>query len=128
MIEERVRPRRRNDSERHGDRHGYDEPEHGELGGGRQAGLDLVGDRLAGGERIAEVAAGQVADVANELQVKRFVEAEFHADLLDRFLRGRGSGEIGRGIPGQRPRQQERDDHHADEARHRDEHAFGDHP
>ena len=55
------------------------------------------------------------------------VEAELDADLLDRLLGGGGPGEIGRGIAGQRPRQQEGDDHHADQARHRDQHALDDH-
>src|SRR5262245_18066439 len=109
MVDDGVRPRRRKNSERHRDRHRYHEPEKGELGRGRQARLDLVSDRLPGGERVAEVAARQIADVTHELYVERLVEAELDADLLDRLLGGGGPGEIGRGIAGQRPRQQEGD-------------------
>ena len=78
------------------------------LGRGRQTGLDLVSDRLSGGERVAEVAACQIADVTDELHVERLVEAELYADLLDRLLGGGRPGEIGRGVAGQRPRQQGR--------------------
>ena len=127
MVDDRARPRRRQNAERHRDRHGDDEAEQRQLGGGRQPIADFGRDRLAGGERIAEIAVREVGDVAAELHDQRLVEAELHADLLDRFLGGGGSGEIGRRIAGQRARQQERDDHHADQARHREQQALEDH-
>ena len=89
--------------------------------------LDLLADRLAGGQRIAEIAVGEIVDVVAELHDQRLVEAKLHPDLLDRLL-GRGrSGEIGRRIAGQRAGQQERDDDDADQARHRHQHPLEDH-
>ena len=61
VIDERARPRGGEDPERHRDRHRHDQPEQRELGRGRQPGADLGRHRLAGGERIAEVAAREVA-------------------------------------------------------------------
>ena len=85
---------------------------------------DLGRDRLAGGERGAEIAAREIGDVAAELDDQRLVEAELHADLLDRLLGGGGAGEIGGRVARQRPRQQEGDDHHADQARHGEQEAL----
>ena len=64
------------------------------------------------------------ADVADELHGQRLVEPELYADLLDRLLGGGGAGEVGGRVAGQRARQQERDDHHADQARQGDHHAL----
>ena len=86
----------------------------------RQAVADFGRDRLAGGERIAEIAMREIGGIAEELFDQRLVEAEFLADLLDRlFVRGR-TCEIGGGIAGQRARQQKRDDHNPDQRRDRE--------
>jgi hypothetical protein len=61
------------------------------LGGRRQPVADFGGDRLARGERIAEIAMGEIVGVAEELLDQRLVETEFLPDLLDRFLGG-GAG------------------------------------
>ena len=128
VIDERVRPRRRQDAERHRDQHRDDQAEQRQLGRGRQPGLDLVADRLAGGQRIAEIAAREIVDVAaRTARSSGLSRPSLHADLLDRLLGGGGPGEIGRRIAGQRARQQEGDDDHADQARHRDQQALEDH-
>ena len=98
--------------------HRQDQAEQRQLGGGRQARADLGRDRLAGGQRIAEIAARQIGDVVAELLEQRLVEAELLPDLLDRLLGRGGPGEIGRRVAGQRARQQERDDDDPDQARH----------
>jgi hypothetical protein len=59
----------------------------------------------------------RLRSVAEELLDQRLVEAEFLADLLDGFLAGRGPGEIGGRVAGQRARQQEGDDHDPDQRR-----------
>src|ERR1700730_14107489 len=98
-----------------------------QLGGRRQAVADFSRHRLAGGERIAEIAMRKIRAVAEELLDQRLVEAEFLADLFDRLLIRRGSGEIRRGIAGQRARQQEGDDDDPDQARDRKHQPFADH-
>ena len=127
MIDQRAGPGRRQDAERHRDQHRDDQAEQRQLGRGRQPGLDFLADRLAGGQRVAEIAVREIVDVAAELHDQRLVEAELHADLLDRLLGRGGPGEIGRRIAGQRARQQEGDDHDADQARHRHQHSLEDH-
>ncbi len=76
-----------------------------------------VHDRLAGRERIAEIAVGEIVDVAQKLLGQRLVEAERFADVGDRLRRGRRAGEIHRRIAGQHARQQERHDDDADQRR-----------
>ena len=127
VVDERVGVGGGEDAERHRDPHGEDQPEQGQLGGGRQPRADLGRHRLAGGERRPHVAARQVAHVADELLRQRLVEAELHPDLLDRLLGGGGPGEVGGRIARQRARQQERDDDDADQARHRQQQALQHH-
>jgi hypothetical protein len=69
-----------------------------------------VPDRLPGGEGVAEITPRQIADVTDELDVKRLVEAELDADLLDRLLGSGRPGEVGGGITGQRTRQEKGND------------------
>ena len=108
---------RRQNAERHGDQHGQDQAEQRQFGRGRQAALDLAHHRLAGGERIAEIAMGEVVDIADELLGQRPVEAERLADFGNRLRRRGGTGEIDRRIAGQHAGQQERDDDDADQGR-----------
>ncbi len=126
MIDPATRPCRRKHAERQRDRNRDDEAEQGQLGGGRQAIADFGRDRLAGGQRIAEIAMSEILCVAEELLDQRLVEAELLPDLLDRFLGRRGAGEIGRGIAGQRARQQEGDDDDPDQARDREHQSLAD--
>ena len=58
-----------------------DEAEQRELGGRRQAVADFGRDRLAGGQRVAEIAMREIVGVADELLGQRLVEAELLADL-----------------------------------------------
>ena len=62
--------------------------------------------------------------VAGDDQLAHFV---VDADFLDRLRRRRGTGEIGGRIARQRARQQEGDDHDADQARHRHQEPLEDH-
>ena len=127
MVDQRARLGRGQNAERDRDDDRNDQTEQRQLGRGRQPIADLGRDRLAGGERVAEIAVRQIDDVAEELHDQRLVEAELVADLLDRLLRRGGAGEIGRRIAGQRARQQEGDDHHADQARDRHRQPLEDH-
>ena len=127
MVDPRAGPGRGENAERNRDHDRDDEAEQRQFGGRRQAVADFGRDRLAGGERIAEIAMGEIVGVAEELLDQRLVEAELLADLLDRLLVRRGTGEIRRGIAGQRARQQERDDHDPDQARDRKHQPLADH-
>ena len=127
MIDNRIWPRRGEDPERHGDHHRDEQSEQRELGRGGKTRPDLVTDRLPRGERIAEIPVREVTDIAHELQIERLVEAERSPNLLDRLLGRGGAGEISRRITGQRSCQQEGDNDHADQARHRDQQALADH-
>src|SRR6185312_15407622 len=62
---------------------------------------------------------GEIAGVVKELFDQRPVEAKLLADLLDRLLGRGGPGKISRRIAGQCTRQEEGDDHDADQARDR---------
>ena len=127
MVDQRAGMCRRRDAERHRDQHRHQQAEQRQLGRRRQPALDLLADRLAGGQRIAEVAVGQIVDVIAELHDERLVETKLDADLLDRLL-GRGRPrEIGGWITRQGTRQQECDDDDADQARHREHRALQDH-
>ena len=104
---------------------GDDQAEQRQLGRGRQPRRDFAHDRPAGGERIAEIAVGEVVDIAQKLLGQRLVEAERFADIGDRLRRRRGAGEIDRRIAGQHARQQERHDDDADQRRNDGDEAFG---
>ena len=91
-----------------------------------QPGANFGNHRLTRGERRAEVAAREVTHVAHELLGQRLVEAELHAHFLHRLFGGGGTGEIGGRIARQRAGEQEGDDHHADQARHRHQQPFED--
>ena len=109
-------------AERHGDRHRHEQAEQGQFGRSGQPGRNIGDDRLAGGERGAEVAVRKVRDIAQELLGPRAVEPELGTDLLDRLRRRRRPREIGCCVARQHARQQERDDDHPDQARdHRQE-------
>ena len=126
VVDERALLHGGEDAERHRDQHRDDEAHQGQLRRGGQARGDIVEHRLAGGERLAEIAMGEVDDIAHELLGQRLVEAELLADLFDR-LRARGRpGEIGRGVAGQHAGEQEGDDDDADEARDHRQQPFSD--
>ena len=127
VIDQRIRPRRRQDAERHRDDDGDDEAEQRQFRRRRQPRAQFGQHRLPGGQRIAEIAVGEIDDVAAELLDQRLVEAELDADFLDRLRRRGRSGEIGRRIARQRAGQQERHDHDADQARDRHRRALEDH-
>ena len=127
MVDPRARPGRRQHAERHRDHDRDEQAEQRQFGRGRQAVADFGGDRLAGGERIAEIAMREIVDVAEELLEQRLVETELLADLLDRLLGRGGPGEIRRRIARQRARQQEGDDHDPDQRRDRDHQPLADH-
>src|SRR3546814_13229629 len=55
---------------------------------------------LTGGNRIAEIAMGQIGEVDHELLQQALVEAETVADLFDGFLGRGGSGEEGGRVAG----------------------------
>ena len=126
MIDERALLHRGEDAERHRDQHRDDEADSvsSAEAGSREA--MSVEHRLAGGQRLAEIAVGEVDDIAHELLRQRLVEAELLADLLDRLRRRRRPGEIGRGVAGQHAGQQEGDDDDADQARDRRQQPFSD--
>ena len=119
MVDPGALLHRRQHAQRNGDDDGQDQGEQGELGRGRQAGGDLGHHRLAGAERVAEIAVRQIADIGDELLGQRLVEAELGADLGDRLRACRQAGEIGRRIARQQPRQHEGDDDDPDDARDR---------
>ncbi len=127
VIDQRIRPRRRQDAERHRDNDRDEETEQGQLGRGRQPGAQFGQHRLTGGQRVAEIAVAEVDDIAAELLDQRLVEAELDADFLDGLRRRRGAGEIGGGVARQRAREQEGHDHDADQARDRHRRALEDH-
>ena len=127
MVDPRARPGRGQHAERDRDHDRNQQPEQRQFGGSRQAVADFGRDRLAGGQRIAEIAMGEIVGVAEELLDQRLVEAEFLADLLDRFLGRGGAGEIRRRIAGQRARQQEGDDDDPDQRRDREHQPLADH-
>ena len=97
--------------------HGDQQAEQRQFGRCRQPRGEFGKHRPAGGERIAEIAVGEVVDVAHELLRQRLVQPERLADLGDRLRRRRGAGEIHRRIAGQHARQQKRDDDDADQRR-----------
>ncbi|MNO74393.1 hypothetical protein D3C76_653900 [compost metagenome] len=76
MVEHRAALERRDhpgeQAEGAGKQHGGE----GQLDGGREQGEEFVPDAFAGGQRFAEIALGQVADVVQVLLVQRLVEAE----------------------------------------------------
>jgi hypothetical protein len=127
MIDPRTRPGGGQHAERNGDHDRHKEAQQRQLGRGRQAVADFGGDRLACGQRIAEIAMREIVGVAEELLDQRLVEAELLADLLDRLLGRGGSCKIRRRIARQRARQQERDDHHSDQRRNRKHQPLADH-
>ena len=127
VIDQRVRPRRREDAERHRDHDGDQKAEQGQLGRCRQPRAQFGQHRLPGGQRVAEIAVAEVDDIAAELLDQRLVEAELDADFLDRLRRRRGPGKIGGRVARQRAGEQERHDHHADQARDRHRRALEDH-
>ena len=86
---------------------------------GRQPLHQVAQHRLAGRQRVAEVAPRQARDVARELLGQAPVKAQALADLRHQFRVGGGPGEVDGGIAGQGPRQQEGDEDDADQARQR---------
>src|SRR5437764_256751 len=70
---------------------------------------------------------GEIADIADELEIERLVEAKLDTDLLDRLRRRGWTGKICRRVPRQCAREEKRDDDHPNEARHRGRHALEDH-
>ena len=100
MVDPGALLHRRQHAQRNGDDDGQDQGEQRELGRGRQAGGDLGHHRLAGGERVAEIAVQQIADIGDELLGQRLVEAELGADLRDRL---RARGQARRNRPPDRP-------------------------
>jgi hypothetical protein len=91
-------------TQRNGDDYGDDQAEQREFGRRRQAARDFGHDGLAGRERIAEIAVGEIVDVSHKLLGQRFVEAERFTDVGDRFRCGRRAGEIHRRIARQHAR------------------------
>jgi hypothetical protein len=63
-----------------------------------QAVDQIRGDRLARGERVAEIAVGEVRDIVGELNWQAPVESQFRPYVRDRVGIGRGSGEKRRRI------------------------------
>ncbi len=93
-------------------------PKQRQLCRGRQACCDLLRHRLTRRKRIAEIAATEIGHVLPKLNKQWLVEPEFDADFFNRLL-GRGRAcKVSRRIAGERTRQQEGDDHHADQTRH----------
>ncbi len=116
MVDQRALLDRGENAERHRDQHRDDEPHQGEFRRRRQARGDVGDDRLPGRQRLAEVAMGEIDDVAQELLRQRLVEAELLADVLDRLRARRRPREIGRSVSGQHAGEEERDDDDADQA------------
>ena len=82
----------------------------------RRQTLGEVGEhRLAGNERLPEIAVREAADIDGELFEEVVIEAEAMARFLDRRRRRRRPGEIGGGVAGQDVRQQEDDGDDADQ-------------
>jgi hypothetical protein len=76
MVDSPARAVRRRDPERHRDRDCQEEAEQGQLGRRRQAGQQLLSDRLPGAQRIAEIAMRKSFQIIDELDRQAAVEAE----------------------------------------------------
>ena len=74
------------DAHRHAEQHADDDAERRHFERRRKDPLQVVGDRLAGRDRDAEIALQHVADIVDELDQQRLVEA--HLDAR-RFVDGR---------------------------------------
>jgi hypothetical protein len=117
VVDERTLPHGRQRTERHRDQGGDHKADEGQFSRGRQPGRDIGRDGLTRGQGFAEVAVGEISDIADELLRQRLIEAELLAHLLDRLRRGGRSGEISRGVARQHPGEQEGDDDDPDQAR-----------
>ena len=90
------------------DAHRHDQPEQRKFGRSGQTVANFGDDRLPRGERLAEVALRQVADIVDELLRQRFVEAQILTHQRDRFGRRVGA----RGEPRRVARQQVNEHEH----------------
>jgi hypothetical protein len=115
MVDPGTLLHRRQHAERDGDTDGENEGDQRELGRGRQARRDLGHHRLAGAERVAEIAVRQVDDVTDELLGQRLVEPELGPDLGDRLRARRQPRKVRRRIARQQARQHEGDDDDPDD-------------
>ena len=113
VIDPGVAVKRRDGAEGDGDEHGDEARHQGDLEGDRHADGDLLGDRLAGPQRLAEVEAGEAGHVVEELRVERLVEPQALALGLDRLL---GDG----GAVGAQLHHHDVAGHHTDEEEHGD--------
>ena len=94
--------------ERDADHDGQQQREGHQLEGVREVARQVVADRVAAAQRLAEIAGGQALEIAHELDAERSVEAVPGADRLDhRLTRVRAGGQAG-GIAGDQVRDGER--------------------
>ena len=70
---------RRRDTERNRNGRGEQQPAQRQLERSRQSARDFLHHRLTGGERLAEIATREIAQVEAELVDERFVEAQMAA-------------------------------------------------
>ena len=104
MVDRRVRPGRGPYARR--DRHDDcdDQSEQRQFERRRQALHQIAHHRLTGGERVAEIAVREIAEIVQELHQQALVEPQLGADLGDRGGVGGRPGEIGCRVAGQRVR------------------------
>ena len=115
----------------HAERYGYGERQckgrQGKFQRGGQAAAHIGGDRLPGGQRAAQIAGGDVREVAGELDRHRSVQPHLVAKLLDLLLPGaRPGGKEHRRVARQDAHEDEGHDDDAEQRRHRGQQARAD--
>src|SRR5207244_3299568 len=110
VVDPGARVSRGQDTQGKRDGDGEGQGRHRQFQGGGQPYLKIREDGLAGGERGAQIAAGQVPEVEEKLFGKGPVEAQLRANLFDGLPARSRAGEVGGGVTGQRSGQDER--HH----------------
>src|SRR5258708_40178406 len=94
MIDEGTLLDRCENTERHSNRDREEQTQQRELSRCRQAASDFGRHRATGRQRIAEIAVGEIVNVAGELVGQRPVEPERLADFGYRLRGGGRSGEV----------------------------------
>jgi hypothetical protein len=126
VVHPGIGPPRRRDAQRHRHHDREQQRREHQFERGRKPHQQLLTHRLAGGQGIAEVTARQVAQVQQELLGQALVQAQLFAHLRHRLLRAGGPGKERRWIARQRAREQEGDEHDAEQVWQRTQQPSGD--
>ncbi|MND28553.1 hypothetical protein D3C80_190380 [compost metagenome] len=106
---------RRPDTERNADQRSKDESCGGKFESGGEDAFDVDPDRIAGQDRIAEIAMQNLRDIMEELHDQRLVETHFgphpHDDVFGRIVADRRND----GIDGHHAPDHEGDDHQTEQ-------------